>query len=168
MVWVNTPSACQPRGGLLTMDVCIIYAIIQKSMSWPYPTHETGSWPQDIFFRKMALNHTPDPISHMRWGPDPDPNRPTRQAFFGKLALTHNPDAIRPMRRVPDPNWLTWRAIPVKTGRPGPCPPADRVDVVFTHNALQEACLRRCTIQIDIYFTLLTIQDFHRKKLRTL
>ena len=35
---------------------------------------------------------------------------------------------------------------------------------MFTHNALQEACLRRCTIQIDIYFTLLATQDFRRKK----
>ena len=80
--------------------------------------------------RPCRLACTTSALSATRRGPDP--NRPNEASIFFKLALTRTPDRIRPTRR----------SIFLKTDRQGPCRPADRADVVFTHTApLLYACI---------------------------
>jgi len=125
-----------------------LYRILQVTARFEIAYRKIRAWVNTTLalsalsaYQLTLLASTASAVSATRWGPDS--NRPMRWAFFWKLALTHTPGPIQPMRRDPNPNRPTrrgpgpnrptGRAIFLKLAGQGPCRPADRADVVFTH-----------------------------------
>ena len=107
--------------------------------SWPYPTPR----------RVLTLT---------------DP----RSGHFFKTGTNRTPDPIRPTRRGADPK-LTNEAgnFYWKTGRQGPCRPADRADVVLTHTAewqKSSSCLMKVINELVSHWSCnLFILSLYRK-----